>query len=223
MNKFQTALAVAGLVLASSGANAAPITISGATLDFTFDLNDIFNSYTVIGDTLIFQATGLNSSATPSEGYDFPDPVNTPLVTFTAHSGYNLDLLDVTQFGSYTQIGTGQVAASATFTVNNPYGNTTSQSISSLTGINSFPSNLSTTWNSYDFAFLTTGTLAASAQTQTQLATVNAGGPGLNVASINVYQVEFGAFTTAVPVPGAFWLFGSALTGVLVTRRRVAA
>jgi hypothetical protein len=221
MNKIQTALAVAGLVLASSGANAA--IVSGATVDFSFDTNDIFNSYTVIGDTLIFQATGLKSSATPSEGYNFADPVNTPLVTFTARSGYTLDLLDVTQFGSYTQIGTGQVAASATFTVNNPYGNTTSQSISSLTGINSFPSNLSTTWNSYDFAFLTTGTLAASAQTQTQLATVNAGGPGLNVASINVYQVEFGAFTTAVPVPGAFWLFGSALTGVLVTRRRVAA
>jgi hypothetical protein len=221
MNKFQTVLAVAGLALASSGANAA--IVSGATVDFSFDTNDIFNSYTVIGDTLIFQATGLSSSATPSQGYDFASPVNTPLVTFKARSGYTLDLLDVTQLGSYTQIGTGQVAASATFTVNNPYGNTTTQSISSLTGTNSFPSNISTSWNSYDFAFLTTGTLAASAQTQTQLATVNGGGSGLNVAQINVYQVEFGAFTTAVPVPGAFWLFGSALTGILVSRRRVAA
>jgi hypothetical protein len=212
MNKIQTALAVAGLVLASSGANAALVTKSGLTVDFTFDTDAANN---VVDNTLVI-SQGFDVFQS-SEGLDLTwPPILSPFVNITAKSGYSLEKITAKIFGKYIQLGDAAVDAYAELTVNDPLGYTTPLWVSDLSGSISG-------WNAEAEYWLQTGTTTAAAQVETILFANNFGGTSL--AAINVSRIEFAIDTavTAVPVPGAFWLFGSALTGVLVTRRRLAA
>ncbi len=213
MNKIQTALAVAGLVLASSGANAALVTTSGLTVDFTFDTDA---GYDVIGDTLVISQSFNVSQFSEGSNVTWP-PIVSPLVTITAKSGYSLETIFSTIKGQYIQMGNAVVDAYADLTVNNPYSSTSSLFVYDI-------NDTVGSWGAYGEYWLDTGTTTAGAQVETILFADNFGGIGSR-AAINVSRIEFDIATavTAVPVPGAFWLFGSALTGILVSRRRAAA
>ncbi len=214
MNKIQTALAVAGLVLARSGANAA--IVSGATVDFTFDNNEYFNFQEVIGDTLIFSSTLSVSQFTEGSDYIWP-PALSPLVTITAKSGYSLSDLKATETGLYLQKGNAAVDYLAGLTIFNPSAESSDFYIDyDLDGIGGV-------WSAESYGWLANAT-TIGAQVATALFADNAGGLG-SKAAINVSFLTFEVTTdvTAVPLPGAFWLFGSALTGILVSRRRAAA
>ncbi len=229
MNKFQTALAAAGLALASSGANAAIVNLSGDTVMFSFDdafLSTTFGSYSVVGDTLSFSPTTFIAEK-ESKGIDIKS-ATTPLINVTAKAGYALTELDLFEQGDYFRIedavNNTVVAVGGQFIVNDVPDSITStealdQAIPFTDLANGFAT---TTWNAENYAYLDFAE-SATVKVQNILIAAVATDSGLNAAFIEKKLMNITAFTTPVPVPGAFWLFGSALTGVLVSRRRAAA
>lgn len=216
MNKFKTALAAAGLALASSGANAAIVNLSGATVDFSFNENSL--NYTIYGDKLVFAAS--DSVTSPADVSNYAESyLNTPLVLITAKSGYTLDLVSLSETGNYSQMGNTRVDATGSFYLDG-YTSTISLDPFDVT-TQGLPKEV-TTWDA--------NLIGYTANSQTSLAQIYSelyawtdvtATPGVfNQSNIKLFTMEFEAITAPVPVPGAVWLFGSALTGILVTRRR---
>lgn len=240
MNKFQTALAAAGLALASSGANAALVTVTGDSVVFSFDDTGLASSnfgyfsyvsqidatnFIIAGDTLEFSprtfiAERDNKGITTTSD-------TTPLITITAKSSFALTSVALYEEGDYFRVedsfGTG-VAAKGEFYVD---GWKQKINAGDLDKTNTFSEWFSGDANTSDWQIYaeadTTSSESATVKLQNILTAGLTSNPDAYAAFIEKKVVQFTAFTTPVPVPGAFWLFGSALTGVLVTRRRVAA
>lgn len=228
MKNFKIALAAAGLAVASSGVNAAIVSVSGATVNFSYDdsfLSPLFGAVSVSGDTLQFDPTAF-SAFQNGGGLSLPSHATTPLVTVTAKSGYALTELSLFEQGDYYRI---QENSNATFVSvggqfivnNNPNTITTTQPLNvaiSTSGLMDGTETFQTTnWTAENSVYLNS-TESATAKIQNIL--LAGADNGLNQAFIEKKLINLSAATTVVPVPGAFWLFGSALTGVLVSRRR---
>lgn len=229
MNKFQTALAAAGLALASSGANAAIVNLSGDTVMFSFDdaiLTATFIDYFVVGDTLSFSPNALIAEK-DSKGVSIKSAI-TPLINVTAKAGYALTELDLFEQGEYLRLedaaGNTSVGVGGKFFVNDvPDPITSTEALDQTISFADLGNGFSTTtWTAENYAYLDFAE-SATVKIQNILIAAVATDNGVNAASISKTLMNITAFTTPVPVPGAFWLFGSALTGVLVSRRRAAA
>ena len=239
MNKFQTALAAAGLALASSGASAAIVSIEGATVTYSYDntafLNPLFGSFTtadattgLLTDTLQFSPNTFVAEK-DSKGIDLTT-ATTPLFTVKAKAGYALTELDLFEQGDYLRVEDAAnntvVAVAGQFIVNDvPQSITSSEALDGAILVSDLQNGgtLATSpWTVENYAYLDF-TESATVKVQNILFAMVTTDSGLNSAFIEKKLVNITAWTTPVPVPGAFWLFGSALTGVLVSRRRVAA
>jgi hypothetical protein len=176
-------------------------------VDFSFNENGL--SYFISGDKLVFNQ--LDSVTNPSDVSEYAESyLNTPLVKITAKSGYALNFVGLSETGNYSQMGNTRVDATGSFyldgftstiTPNDPFDVTTS----------GLPKKV-TDWRA-DFFEYTANSQTALAQIYSELYawTDVSATPGIfNKSNIKLFTMEF-------------WLFGSALTGVLVTRRRVAA
>ena len=231
MNKFKTALAAAGLALVTSGASAAIVNLEGDTVWFSFDTdhtNPLFGSYRVVGDTLSFSPNSFVAETGHSGIVN--KSATTDLISVTSKSGYVLSELTLLEQGDYYRVeetaNNTSVRVSGLFIVND-----VEESIHTINPLNVAISTddyfdpdyefETTTWNAESFAdagWAETATvkvqniLNASVRTDT----------GVNYAFIEKKLMNISAWTAPVPVPGAFWLFGSALTGILVSRRRTA-
>ena len=105
MKNVNWLLIAAGIALSSASVTAA--TLSGATVDFTFDdtgLGSLFDTYSVTGDTLNFWPTSLVAEMIDT-GIDI-SKAKTPLVTISAKSGYSLTMLSLSEQGDYFRIET---------------------------------------------------------------------------------------------------------------------
>ncbi len=232
MNKFKTALAAAGLALASSGVNAAMVSISGETVMFSFDdafLSPTFGGYSVSGDTLSFSPTAFIAQK-DSKGFDIKS-ATTPLITVMAKSSYALTEVDLFEQGDYFRIedapNNTAVSVTGQFIVNDtPESIVSTWPLHDATSTEDYFNNNgaleTTTWNAESYAYLD-WVESATVKVQNILVAAVKTDDGLNQAYIEKKLINITAFTTPVPVPGAFWLFGSALTGILVSRRRIAA
>lgn len=239
MNKFQTALAAAGLALASSGASAAIVSIEGATVTYSYDntafLSPLFGSFTtadattgLLTDTLQFSPTTFVAEK-DSKGIDLTT-ATTPVFTVKAKAGYALTELDLFEQGDYLRVEDAAnntvVAVAGQFIVNDvPQSITSTEALDGAILVSDLQNGgtLATSpWTVENYAYLDF-TESATVKVQNILFAMVTTDSGLNSAFIEKKLVNITAWTTPVPVPGAFWLFGSALTGVLVSRRRVAA
>lgn len=239
MNKFQTALAAAGLALASSGASAAIVSIEGATVTYSYDntafLSPLFGSFTtadavtgLLTDTLQFSPTNFVAEK-DSKGIDLTT-ATTPVFTVKAKAGYALTELDLFEQGDYLRVEDAAnntvVAVAGQFIVNDvPQSITSTEALDGAILVSDLQNGgtLATSpWTVENYAYLDF-TESATVKVQNILFAMVTTDSGLNSAFIEKKLVNITAWTTPVPVPGAFWLFGSALTGVLVSRRRVAA
>ncbi|MDD2738279.1 MAG: hypothetical protein PHR94_05050 [Methylomonas lenta] len=237
MKNLKLVLAAAGFALASSGVNAAimSVTVSGQTVDFSYQydssLPNLFNLgiYSVSGDSLSFSPTNFIAHQNGLTGWS-TSTATTPLVTVTAKAGYALTNLSLFEQGDYyrSQSGTNMtmVSVGGQFIVdNNPSSIISSQPLTtamSAAGLFDQSETFQTSAWSVSSNVALNNALSATAKVENILrAGVNLNATALDEAFIEKKLMKFtAATTTVVPVPGAFWLFGSALTGVLVSRRR---
>ncbi|MCQ8105245.1 hypothetical protein NP590_14110 [Methylomonas sp. SURF-2] len=229
MKIFNSVVAAAGLALVSAGANAALISVQGATVSFSFD--DSIAGYSISGDTLSFFPAGILAEQNASVGLD-SSSFSIPLVNIYAKSGYALTGLAFKEQGDYLRIedsaNTTGVKVTGAFYVNDDAQSISpSQPLSTALSPSEFfnPGAEASLWSAeYNVALNSVASVATRVD-NTLFAGVFAN--GFNFASIRLGQLAFSLNTVQlsgppaeVPLPGAVWLFGSALAGVLVSRRK---
>src|SRR3569832_2674100 len=99
------------LAQAFSGvAFAASVTLSGDSVDFTFDdtLMGLFGHPVLSGDTLSFTPVDFPASSTNGAGYTLA--ANTANIQMTAHNGYLFSSIDLAERGDYMLLGGGSTA-----------------------------------------------------------------------------------------------------------------
>ena len=120
---------VLGQIL-SGGASAASVTLSGTTVDFSFDdaLLGLFGQANVAGDNLYFTPTSFTAESLNGAGFDLTK--QTINIKVTAHDGWDFSGLALTERGDYLRVGdTAKVAVSGqirVFDTMNPLGEVTS-------------------------------------------------------------------------------------------------
>ncbi|MCQ8105769.1 PEP-CTERM sorting domain-containing protein [Methylomonas sp. SURF-2] len=236
--QFKRLCAAAGLALFSMAGNAA--VLNGSTVDYHFDdslLNSLFGSVSISGDVLSFSPVGFEALANLVNNPPIITTTDTtPLISVTAKSGYVLNGLSLAEQGNYYRIESAPassfVGVSGEFVVNGAATQfSANQPLTNAFGFaelaNGVPF-ITSAWN-VDVALALNALESATVKVQNILV---AGVAGLgNSAFIAKNLLSIGAFTTqlsgppaAVPVPGAVWLFGTALLGWIgVTRRKTMA
>lgn len=106
-------MAAGGFLLAqafSGVAFAASVTLSGDSVDFTFDdtLMGLFGQPVLSGDTLSFTPVDFKAASTNGAGYTLA--ANTANIQMTAHNGYSFSSIDLAERGDYLLLGGGSTA-----------------------------------------------------------------------------------------------------------------
>lgn len=213
----------------SGAAVAAPVTLTGSTVDFSFDdsLLGLFGPASIAGDTLYFTPTSFVAESMNGEGFDLAR--ETLNVQMTARSGYELQTLNVVERGDYLLYGSGSFADVGgqvrVFNVAAPLDEITAsiapQASMTMTGL---PTH---NWNSdlsVNLAGFAPGTLNVTLQ---NLVLASTSAPG----SLAFAEKKFAGLTAATvavtPVPEAdtyaMMLAGLGLVGWGARRRRKAA
>jgi len=94
----------------SGAAYAAPVTLTGTNIDFTFDnsLLGLFGQPTVTGNTLFFTPVDFSATSVNGEGYVLTN--DTLNVKISAHPGATFNSLNLTEKGDYMLLGNGGTA-----------------------------------------------------------------------------------------------------------------
>ena len=94
----------------TGAASAASVTLSGTTVDFSFDntLMGLFGQPSVAGDTLFFTPSNFKAKSLNGEGYVLTD--ETINVQVTAHSGRSFNSVNLSERGDYLLLGSGSTA-----------------------------------------------------------------------------------------------------------------
>ena len=112
MMKFnQVAIGVFLLGQTLSGAAlAASVTLSGSTVDFTFDdtLLGLFGQPTLSGDTLSFTPVDFQAESLNGAGYSLTN--NTMNIEVSAHDGWSFSTVGLVERGDYLLLGGGSTA-----------------------------------------------------------------------------------------------------------------
>lgn len=219
MSIARSATALVCLGLASLSANAAIVTLYGDDVSFTFDDATLYGSGTVVGNNIYFTPADFKAESLNGAGLvQASEMLNLQVEVTTA--GYWLEEFALNELGDYLLNGAGASAsASGTF------------SVSSNTNANSDSNNFDagpltvqgalTEWSTSSFIDISWGTdtdVDIDIMNLLQASTTDLGEQALVQKKVGLVGVEI----TAVPVPAAVWLFGSAL-GMLGWLRRKAA
>ncbi len=231
----QLALA-AGMALAmiNTGASATMVSLSGDTVEYSFDdsyLSGLFGSYAISGDTLSFSPTEFY---TKQIGVGLAlNNATTPLITVSAITGYSLTQLNLFEQGDYFRIQDGSdttfVSVGGQFIVNDtPNSITASNALNTVTSIQDLIAGnplLTHAWTANNSVDLNKAQ-SATAKVENILLAGVVSGSTLNTAYIEKKLLNIGATTapqvspTPVPLPPAFWMFGTAMIGLFRTCRK---
>ncbi|MDA8127383.1 MAG: hypothetical protein M0Z73_01610 [Betaproteobacteria bacterium] len=228
--KRMNQLAAGALLLAqafSGAAFAATVTLSGSSVDFTFDdsLMGLFGQPTVSGDTLSF--TPVNFTAQSTNGAGDVLTSNTANIQMTAHDGYSFSTLGLAERGDYMLDGGGSSANVAgsvrVYDMSNPTRDVTTNigSTAALdqTGLTSHPWEAS---NSTDLSSWS-GTKSINVTFQNLLVASTNGGSSLAYVDKKYGGLTANTVSSVTPVPeaqaSAMMLAGLGLIGWQIRRR----
>lgn len=206
------------VVALSLNANAAMVTLSGTTVDFTFDdsLLSIFGTPIVLGDKLVFTPSTFVANANNADGIRIANA--TVNIDVTAKSGWNLSSVSLFENGDYWRIqdtAPAQVALGGQFRVDSAiYAIAPDAPLSATTDFLNFAT---TNWSS---SITATGIDPLGIHLTLQnilLARSLALGDG---AFIEKKLAEIELATVPVPVPAPIVLLISALASMFVVGRR---
>jgi hypothetical protein len=110
VNKLAAGIFLLGQTLAGA-AFAATVTLSGTTVDFSFDDSTLglFGQANVAGDQLYFTPTQFTAESMNGAGFDLTK--QTLNITVTTHDGWNFSSLALTERGDYLRVGGGTKVA----------------------------------------------------------------------------------------------------------------
>ena len=219
----------AGMILLSQtltgAAFAASVTLSGTTVDFSFDdsLFGLFGQANVAGDSLYF--TPVNFSAESMNGAGFDLTKQTFNVKVSAHEGWDFSSLALTERGDYLRVGeaakvvvSGQIRA---FDTVNPLAEVTSNILP--TGVFQLTDDFITqNWEAKASANLVTMSAASTINVTLQNILVAQSPLGTDtLAFIEKKYAGLNVITTPVPEADtyAMLLAGLGLIGFVVRRR----
>ena len=218
--KIRKALGALTLALAIGQANAAPVRVSGLTVDFEFDdaLFGLFGTFGVEDDALELHEPAQFLAQTGAFGVVSASQA-TSNIEIIAHPGFKVVGVSLFEAGEYFRLGSAaKVAAGGQFIV----GDTPlAFSAGDLNHTTSFEDFNTSPWQ----VSMSVGTDSGEVNVKL-LNTLVAGivmPDAAQFASIRKTRVEIGALTapiTAVPLPASVWMFGSALLGYLSLARR---
>ena len=218
---LKLALVAAGMALASSGVNAAVVNLSGATVNFSFDdsflsqANSKYTGYAWDGDTLSFEPNFFYAdSQSATAAFAMLSGIKV-----TAKTGYVINGLSLHEDGYYFQTEGAKVTASAGFTVNSVLNPVSAVGLTEKEMLSEWAIDSTVSVDSKQEVNVKVLNLLTAAKLPN--------GTDFDFAYIDKNLVKLTALTssdvTPVPVPGAFWLFGSAFVGLLVSRRNTQA
>ncbi len=231
-----TRVAVLGLSAAAWGGAAAavPITVTGATVSFTFDdaLAGLFGTPVAAGDALIFTPTDFKAQALNSAGIVAAS--QTFNVQVSANPGYLITAVNLSEAGDYYNLGSSSAVAVGgqlrVFDLETPLAPALTASITAsqpLTAVTSFAAFATTDWNaSANVTLPASGWGGADGA----ISNVNVGIENIllarslvlgDAAFIEKKFAGLAVVTTTVPEPEAYLLFtvGLGLVGWMGWRR----
>ena len=225
----QTAVALLGLsaALIGGGVSAAPVTLTGTYVSYSFNDAELglFGTASVSGDNLVFAPSNFTAS---SGGVPFA--FQTMHVTVSANAGYLLSAFSLTESGGYSRTGTDvDIGVTGTFgatDIEGTTGNYIPMTIAadapfvSATGNWSAHTEISlpaTGWGGVDGMV---GSVSLTISNQLYATVLQAGG------AASIYKDFVGVNVVTAPVPEAqtyaLMLAGLGLVGFMARRRRSA-
>jgi len=227
MKWFKSSLLVLGMTV-SMASSAATVTLIGDDVDFTFEDSTLFGTGNVVGNSLFFMPTDFK--ALSENGAGAVNIIRTLDITVVAKGGYDITSLGMFEEGDYRSDGVdASVSASGRLGVTSLTTNCGSfglpckdSSIFNVTGLGD--TGLSTVgWTgstSVDLA----DTAGWGSDTDLKISFQNdLSANTLNNGETAFIEKKFGAIglvVNPIPVPAAFWLFGSGLIGLAAVARR---
>jgi len=235
---IRKSIAVCAIALGGTlGGNVQAVTLSGATVDYSFDdslLNALFGTFSVIAGTDTLQFLPLtwlataDSSTTPGGGFKILAAI-TPLITVSAKTGYTLNGISLYERGDYDRVqfdpgNTSYAAAAGQFIVNGDVHQIVADDVGESDGkldhveIIDPPSGSGATepWDIEAWSEISGSLAVFQVQNVIKAGIKN----NLSAAFIQKKAIEFSVGTTVVPLPPAAWMLGSALVGLVAVGRR---
>ncbi len=212
----------------SGAALAASVTLTGDTVDYTFDdaLLGLFGTPTLVGDTLSFTPVEFQAESLNGAGIDLTN--NTVNVQVTAHSGYTFSSIDMIERGDYMLLGGGSSADVAgqvrVFDVANPASDVTT-AIAPDAPLDVMSSGGTTNWTASNSTDISGWTDAQTVNVTWQNLLIGETSANSSMAFVDK---KYGGLTATVaavtPVPeaevSAMMLAGLGLVGWQISRRR---
>lgn len=227
VNKLAAGIFLLSQTLAGA-AFAASVTLSGTTVDFSFDdtLLGLFGQANVAGDNLYF--TPVNFSAESMNGAGFDLTKQTFNVKVTAHEGWDFSSLALAERGDYLQVGqgakvvvSGQIRA---FDTLNPLGEVTS-SILPAGAYQQTDDFITQNWEANAAANL--ASMSAASMINVTLQNILVAQSPIGTDTLAFIEKKYaGLYVITTPVPEAdayaMMLAGLGLVGLAAARRRAA-
>ena len=229
-------VAVGILLLGSGVTSASTITLNGTDVMFTYDdtLTGLFGTPTVSGNTLFFTPAAFKAISTNGMGTVLTSSNMNVLVT--PNAGVKLSSIGLQESGDYSLKGVGSTVDVGgelrAFDIGNPFTvqdtafiNTTSPLTSSDNKYHNWTAtaNLdlsSAAWQKANAVnFTIENVLEATTTARFSKAFIDKKFSGIQ---LSVGAIDGITPPSAVPVPGALWLFGSGLVGLVGISRRAA-
>jgi hypothetical protein len=216
----------AGIILLSQtvtgAAFAASVTLSGTTIDFTFDdaMLGLFGTANVSGDTLYFTPTDFVSQSSNGAGLVLAN--ETINVQVTAHEGYSFSDFDFAEKGDFLRLGRGSSVKAAgqvrLFDVANPMVDITSSLVAAPVGQ---PGASTRNWIAQTSADLSAWNTASTINVTVENLLLSSTRATNSLAFVEKKFVGLSFVTTPVPEAEtyAMMLAGLGLIGFVVRRR----
>lgn len=239
MTTLRSGISALLLAIGASAANAATTTECGDTVCFSWDPDavSLFGAPSVVGDSIIFDPTTFSASSTGEDGLVLTNA--TINIMIEAQDGYNLDTASLTEAGDYimwgmggdfatssvsvggqlrvrdaanTLLATDSIAASEPFDKYNPAFCMSPNNWTATAGIDLSGGD----WDGVNSIVLKVENLLAAYTEPSSFP----GPEGPLLAFIEKKEVGVSIGTSVIPVPAAFWLFGSGMLGMIAIARR---
>ncbi len=205
-------------------ADAALVTLAGEHVTYTLDDSQLglFGTPQLQGDTLYFLPSEFTAQSRNRQGYDITRSTIQILVE-TKSSGYSLGQIGLKEDGDYFKLGTGTSVGVGGAMVVTKFDNVYDRIWNPIVSVSDFsqvtsPGNFSTSlWEAYASADLT-----GKGWNKTWVTIENIIFAGSTVrGSAAFIEKKFVSLTaSAVPIPGAAWMLGAGLVGLVVIKRR---